>query len=852
MDPTAHQSACDSPGPIRSWHAERSALIARHDQALTRIDAPAADILRVRCAPAGRLAARRSWDPAAELPGAALSVQEDGARLRLWLSGMTASLALDSGALALTAPGGARLCADLAGARWRTAGPAEVADWTQTGDAADPACGAAALPARTARTAIWVEKRLEPADRLFGGGQRTGASDRRGRRLAHWTLDPNCPGLEVRDGALYQAHPVLMAVRPGLAWGLYLHSSWYSHFDAGAADADVLSLLTLGGELDYFVFAGPTPAAVVEQLTRLTGRPALPPLWALGYHQSRWGYRTAAEVQALARGFRTRGIPLDAIHLDIDHMDDYRVFTWHPERFPDPAGTLDSLHAQGIRTVTIVDPGVKRDGAGRIAPPGCGQAAADTPNGEPGALRPYAVAAEGLRGEHFVRTADGRLFSGYVWPGESLFPDFCRSATRDWWGRLHAAPLTQGVDGIWCDMNEPAIVDQPFHSSGVRARPIPLDSPQGDGGESVHAEAHNLYGQLMARATHEGLRRLRPHRRPWVLTRSGGVGVQRWAASWMGDNASTWADLRTSLAQLAGMGLSGSPHVGADIGGFYGDADGELYARWIELGAFYPFMRTHCHHASRPQEPWAFGPEVERIAREAIRLRYRLLPYLYSLAHRAAGSGEPLLRPLLFDFPDEAPLHGVEDQLMIGPWLMIAPVCAPGVARRSVRLPPGRWFDWRSGRPVAGAGAAGGTVELAAPPGAMPILARAGGCIPLANPRPSSAEPVTELTLDAYPDPAGSNPWTLIEDAGDGDDEPATTALETAFAPDGAELRVGARRGPWRPPPRQLRLRLHLPARPAALWWDTAAAAGWHWDAARGAAVLVRPDDGCAHRLRAI
>ena len=289
-----------------------------------------------------------------------------------------------------------------------------------------------------------------------------------------------------------------------------------------------------------------------------------------------------------------------------------------------------------------------------------------------------------------------------MWPGASLFPDFCRTATRRWWGDLHAGLLAVGVDGIWCDMNEPAIVDRPFEEPGSTALSIPLDAPQGDDAETCHAEAHNLYGTLMARATYEGLQRLRPQRRPWVLTRSASIGAQRWAVSWMGDNASTWEDLRTSLPQLASMGLSGSPHVGVDIGGFYGACDGELFARWIELGAFYPFMRAHAYYGSPPQEPWAFGDEVEAVARTAIERRYRFLPYLYTLAHRAHRTGEPILRPLLYDFPQATELHGIEDQLMVGPLLMIAPVCEPGVNERAVHLPPGAWYDFHSGRRVDG------------------------------------------------------------------------------------------------------------------------------------------------------
>jgi len=614
-----------------------------------------------------------------------------------------------------------------------------------------------------------------------------------------------------------------------LCWGLYLHSSCYSGFDVGAEREDTLALFTLGGELDYFVFAGPTPAAVVEQLTRLTGRPALPPLWAMGYHQSRWSYASDADVRGVAHGFRSRQIPLDAIHIDIDYMDGFRVFTWGRERFPDPQGTVAALHAEQVRAVTIVDPGVKKDLSGG-----------------------YAVADEGLAGRHFVHGPDGEPFSGWVWPGESLFPDFCRDATRSWWGEHHAALTELGVDGIWCDMNEPAIVDRPFSERGANDHPIPLASRHGEAGEALHTETHNLYGHLMARATNEGLARLRPERRPWVLTRSGFVGTQRWAASWMGDNSAWWEHLEMSLPQLASMGLCGSPHVGVDIGGFYDNSSPELFARWFELGTFYPFMRGHKNCRTRVHEPWALGPEVEAIARAAIERRYRLLPYLYTLAHRAHRSGEPIWRPLFYDFPDTPELHQIEDQVMIGPQLMIAPVYQPGVRRRLIELPPGTWYDFHTGAEVTGSH--GKRAWIAdAPLGTIPILVRGGSILPLGNVRQSTAESLAELTLEVYPDPDAGGRWTLIEDEGEGfgyrDGRLAETDFELERLTPGHLLRISARRGGYDPPPRTLILRLHLPAAPTQVRLDGTTARDWHWDTTHQAIELRLEDDGNPHRL---
>jgi len=808
------------PGPVLAWEHDGAGLTARHETAVTRIEATAADILRVRFLPDGEPAPSRPWDPLLPLPAARLTVEQEDGALVLRTPLLTVRLDLAAGTLHPRTADGTIFAADIEAAGWRDMALSK----TKLRHMPDPE-----LPAGRPRTGVVLHKRLAPDEGCFGLGQRTGGLDRRHRRLTNWTIDRSSPGHGRGNDNMYQSHPVLLAARPGLAWGLYLHSSWYSVIDTGYREPERLTLMTLGGELDYFLFAGPTPAAVVEQLTRLTGRPALPPLWALGFHQSRWSYRSDAEVRAVARGFRERRIPLDAIHLDIDYMDGFRVFTWDRQRFPDPAATVAALHADDIRAVTIVDPGVKKEfGAG------------------------YAVADDGVAGDHFARRPDGELFSAYVWPGESLLPDFCRSATRRWWGDLHEGLVGIGIDGIWCDMNEPSIGDRPIGEPGRHDQPIPLAARQGDDGEALQAETHNLYGQLMVQATADALQRLRPQRRPWLLTRSGSIGIQRWSASWMGDNSSWWEHLAMSLPQLASMGLSGSAHVGVDIGGFYHHCPAELFARWIELGTFYPFMRNHTRQGTRPQEPWAFGPEVEALARRAIERRYRLLPYLYTLAHRAHHTGEPLLRPLLFDFPDEGRLHPIDDQVMIGPLLMIAPVCQPGIRRRLVELPPGTWYDLHSGRRVDDT-ADRGALITDAPLGRLPILVRGGAALTLGNVRQSTAEPLAELTIDGFPDQDEPRTWTLIEDAGDGhgyrNGELAETAITVHPLATGAAVEVGPRQGGYAPHPRDLLLRLHLPERPGTVRLDGHPADTWRWDAQQQAVEIRLSDDGQAHRL---
>lgn len=685
----------------------------------------------------------------------------------------------------------------------------------------------ATLPVGPARAEVELRKRMAPGEVYYGFGQRIGHLDRRGRVLTNWTVDPEAGHSRSHDN-LYQSHPVFLALRPGLAWGAFMHSSWYSQFDVGATEPDELRFSTLGGELDYFVFLGPTPAEVVERLTWLTGRPLLPPLWALGYHQSRWSYMNEEIMRGLVDQFRARRIPLDATHFDIDYMDGYRDFTWNPERFPDPAGLIAHLRERGCRAVTIVDPGVKAD--------------LDSD---------YRVARKGLAEGHFLKHADGSPFVGYCWPDAVFFPDFASAEARQWWGEQHSPLLEAGVAGIWNDMNEPAVFERPFSEGASEQSPMPLDLPQGTPDEpATHAELHNLYGLLMSRSTFEGLQALRPDVRPWVLTRSGYTGVQRYAAAWMGDNSSWWEHLDSSLPQLMSMGMSGVPHVGVDIGGFFENCTPELYARWVSLGTFYPFMRTHSAVDTRQQEPWSFGPEVEEIARRAIRLRYRLLPYIYTLAHRAHRSGEPMLRPLAFDFPDDTRSYHVDDQAMFGPALLIAPICRPGVDHRSVYLPAGRWYELKTGARLQG----GGCVLAPAPLGEVPVYVRGGSILTLGNERLSTSEPLTELSVEVYP-ADGTSDWRLIEDDGVSfsyaHGGSAETAVRVEPAEDRVRVQLDARQGSYRPHPRSLRLVLHLEREPRSVLLDGVELRAWSWKDERAAVELQWEDDGSGRVVEA-
>lgn len=804
-----------APAGNQVWNPTSRGLEARLENGLLALAFLAPGMVRVRFTPGSDFVPSRPWDPARpdeDFEPPSLAFNPQGESLEVQADPLRVRLDLGRGTLAFSDLEGRRFAEDLGGFR-----VAEVAAGTE-GLASEHVED---LPPGRARRLVLLDKAMHAEEGYYGFGQRSQGLERRGNRFTHWNQDAAW-GHNRSDDNLYQSHPVFLALRPGFTWGLWLRSTWWSRFDVGRTRPGVLELATLGGELDYVLFHGPDPAGVVEKLTRLTGRPMLPPLWSLGYHQSRWSYRTAREVEDLVGRFRSRSIPLDAVHLDIDYMRGYRCFTWDPVRFPDPAGTMDRLRSQGVRAVAIVDPGIKHE-------PAAG----------------YPVVDEMLARGLFCRARHGQPFQGFCWPDAALFPDFAREEVRHWWGQQHRPLLEAGVAGIWQDMNEPSVFARPFSEGEAGQMRVPLDLMHGDAdAPAPHAEVHNAYGLLMCQATRQGLERLRPDQRPWTLTRSAGTGVQALSCTWMGDNTSWWEHLQMSLPQLASMGLSGVPHAGVDIGGFIGNCTAELLVRWTQAGVFYPFMRNHSAWDTVPQEPWAFGPETEALVREAIALRYRLLPYLLTLAHRAHRTGEPILRPMLYDFPDQEELRHLDDQFMFGPALLVAPVVRQGHRHRLVHLPPGEWLDFWDGTRYQGPLA----MAVAAPLERIPLFVRAGAVLTLGNERLSTDDPLTELTLEVFPGDVASE-WTWIEEGGlspvHGPEDLAETRV-SIHPGTFLEVRVHPRSGGWQPHPRTLRMRLHCPERPARVLVDQQGCE-WTWNGR--CAEVSWPDEG---RLRVV
>ncbi|MEZ4762815.1 MAG: glycoside hydrolase family 31 protein [Calditrichia bacterium] len=556
-------------------------------------------------------------------------------------------------------------------------------------------------------------KSLGNNERFFGLGEKTGNVNKYRREWVMWNSDT--PAYNDKTDPVYQSIPFFVGLHNQQAYGIYFNNSYRTVFNFGAGNERYSSFSADGGPLDYFFIYGPQISSVVTTYSELTGRTFLPPLWSLGYQQCRWSYYPESEVLNLAKTFREKQIPADVIYLDIHYMDGYRVFTWDKQRFRNPVNMLNILQDMGFKVIPIIDPGVKQD-------------------------ENYRIALEGLAGDHFVKYPDGEVYVGEVWPSYAFFPDFSRPQTRDWWGSHLATMLDSGIDGFWNDMNEPAVWGQAF----------PTEVLADDGGKfSSFKKMHNLYGFQMAQATFDAFRKYRPNQRPFIVTRAGFAGEQRITSVWLGDNSSTWADLELGIRMMLGMGISGVPFTGTDVGGFIGTPTPELYARWIQVGAMSPFFRTHTVENSSSQEPWSFGETVEGISKKFIEKRYRMLPYFYSLMWEASESGTPLLRPLFWHFQDDESVYQTEfqHQFLLGENLLVAPVTRDGERLKKVYLPEGDWLNLNEETIYSG----GKTIIVEAPLDELPMFLRSGGILPEQPVRQhTGADAPNELSLDVF------------------------------------------------------------------------------------------------------
>ncbi len=560
---------------------------------------------------------------------------------------------------------------------------------------------------------IRLSKTLSEKSHFYGFGHKTGRFDKRGTRMEMWnhyqiydlTLDP-----------LSTCVPFFIAIQNGTAYGIYLDTPAKSIFDMGATDSKNYIITANDTELDYYFIVGPDPKQVLYSYSQLTGQMSLPPRWVLGYHQCRWSYTPDKRVREIASELRNRKIPCDGIWIDIDYMDEYRVFTWNPLSFPDPQALIDDLRNDGFKVITIIDPGVKVDDQ-------------------------YTVYQEGIKHDYFLRKQDGELFIGTTWPTQSVFPNFLNPEVREWWANLHKPLLDFGIAAIWDDLNEPQVFLTPEYEE--MAKIIHSDEKHA----YTNAEVHNLYGLAMTQATYAGMLKGRPNARPWILSRAGWAGIQRYAAVWTHDNHSTWEHLEQTVPQLLNLGMAGIPLIGSDIGGFYQAPTPELFTRWNQLGVFSPLCRNHTANGTPNQEPWEFGSEVEEISRRFISFRYMLLPYLYDITRDASLTGVPIMRPLILEFPSDDRCHSIEDEFLLGPSVLVAPVLQQGLTTRQVYLPEGDWFDPHSQETYRGPT----TITVPTPLTVCPIFIRRGCILPLQPVVQHSDEAVNQIQLDIYP-----------------------------------------------------------------------------------------------------
>ncbi len=598
----------------------------------------------------------------------------------------------------------------------------------------------------TLNDAFTVRRRCRREDAVFGLGEKGGRHNRRGRDFTFWNTDVLSPSeteefTRDRDPGdprgdrtspgfdpFYVSIPFFyhQSYPAGTMAGSFVDNGYRGSYEFSRDEEYRISFA--GGQYTEYVFAGPAMPDILGDYTWLTGRMALPPLWSLGYHQCRWFDYTQEAVEGIARRHRDERVPCDALWLDIEYMDGYRVFTWDTDKFPDADGMLERLGEDGFRVITIIDPGVKH---------------------EPG----YPVYDEGVARDVFCRTEGGDTYVGQVWPGNTVFPDFVTEEARAWWGELNAAHVRSGLAGIWNDMNEPATGT--ISPLGMRF----------DHGRASHERYRNQYALLMAMGTKAGLLASMPDLRTFILSRSGFAGIQRYAANWMGDNFSRWDHLHVAITMGSGFGVSGQPFVGADIGGFAGYSDAELFLRWMQLGTLTPFCRNHSEIGNVDQYAWSWGEPVLDLVRAAVELRYRLMPYLYAGFVRAGETGAPVQRPLVFDHQYDGTVRDLDDQFLLGPDLLVAPVTAAGMTSRQVYLPSGDWFDWHTDEQHRG----GTFVVAPTPMDRIPLYARGGAVVPLwpEAPASTSGHHPTVVELHAFvPSEPGEHTSLLVEDDG--------------------------------------------------------------------------------------
>lgn len=568
-------------------------------------------------------------------------------------------------------------------------------------------------------------KQLDEGDCIYGLGDKTGVLNKRYYEYENWNSDIPDPHEDCFK-SLYKSIPFFITLKENGVYGIFYDNTFKSYFNFGKENNTYYSFGSDNGNLDYYFIGGNSMSDIVTNYTYLTGRMPLPQKWTLGYHQSRWGYDNEETFRGLAAKLKECRIPCDALHFDIDYMERYKVFTWDKERFTDAKTLISDLKEQGIKAVTIIDPGVKIE-------------------------KDYNMYEEGIANGYYAKSPDGSVYENVVWPGDSVYPDFGNPAVREWWGSHLDFYTNLGVSGIWNDMNEPASFNGPLPNDVIFTDE---DRP------STHAEMHNVYGHNMAKATYEGWKKL-TGKRPLVITRACYSGSQKYTTAWTGDNQSLWTHLRMAIPQQCNLGLSGMAFIGTDIGGFGADVTPELLARWVQVGCFSPLFRNHCAKGNMNQEPWLFGDEVLAVYRKYVELRYSLLPYFYDLCRECEQTGLPFIRPLVLHYEKDAAVRNLNDEFLVGRQLLVAPVVEQGATKRMVYLPEGTWYDYWTHKEYQGTQ----YYLVDAPLDTCPIFVKAGSILPKAPAQMYVGEIENpKLILDVYP---GQSSYTHYQDNGE-------------------------------------------------------------------------------------
>lgn len=590
-------------------------------------------------------------------------------------------------------------------------------------------------------------KKIQSGENFYGLGDKPTDLNLRGKRLQLWGSDTYGFGKETDP--IYKNIPFFIGLHHKTAYGVFMDNTFRSFFDFGHERKNAYSFWAQGGEMNYYFIYGPEILEVSQTYTLLTGKPEMAPLWTLGYQQSKWSYYPEQVVRELAETFRSKKIPCDVIHLDIDYMDGFRCFTWNKDHFPDPAKMIKDLEKDGFKTIVIIDPGIKVD-------------------------KDYWVYQEGLKHDYFCKRADGPLFKGSVWPGICNFPDFTDPKVREWWAGLFKGLMEAGVHGVWNDMNEPAVFEEGTFPFDVRH--------DFDGHPGSHRKGHNVYGMQMVRATYHGLKKFASEKRPFAISRSAYAGTQRYAAVWTGDNLATWEHLKIANVQCQRLSASGLSFTGSDIGGFIQSPDGELYTRWIQMAVFHPFFRTHSSGDHGDKEPWTFGQFYEDIVRKFIELRYRLLPYMYTVYRQYASEGIPMIRSLHMIDQTDPETYTRKEEFSLGEHVLVCPL-SQKIHGRWLYLPKGSWYYFFNDKKYTDAGETWFDIPL----DEMPLFIRAGAVIPF-NPvmQYVGEKNVETLTLHTFfgQDQVES---LLYADEGDGYSYQQGNYLESTFTTLGEE-----------------------------------------------------------------